>query len=115
LLQIAHALVTLSTAPLDVVALHSTKALDRSSSAWAGFLGAALATFGSLARAADKGALAELAVPTTGSAGYARPKAASRAPRSRSSRALRCSGWTDWRSLTDQGCRQRRRRSPSEV
>jgi hypothetical protein len=57
LLQFAHALVTLNTALLVVVALHFMKLLGRSSGAWAGFLGAALAILGALALAADKGAL----------------------------------------------------------
>jgi hypothetical protein len=57
LLQFAHALVTLDTALLVVVALHFMKLLDHSSGAWAGFLGAVLAVLGSLALAADKGAL----------------------------------------------------------
>jgi hypothetical protein len=57
LLQFAHALVTLNTALLVVVALHLMKLLDHSSCAWAGCLGAALAILGSLALAADKGAL----------------------------------------------------------
>ena len=57
LLQFAHALVTLNTALLVVVALHFMTLLSRGSSAWAGFLGAALAVLGSLALAADKGAL----------------------------------------------------------
>jgi hypothetical protein len=57
LLQFAHALVMLDTALLVVVALHFMKLLDRSSGAWAGFLGAALAILGALALAADKGAL----------------------------------------------------------
>jgi hypothetical protein len=57
LLQFGHALVMLDTALLVVVALHFMKLLDRSSYAWAGFLGAALAVLGSLALAADKGAL----------------------------------------------------------
>jgi hypothetical protein len=57
LLQFAHAMVTLNTGLLVVVALHFKKLLDRSSGAWAGFLGAALAVLGSLALAADKGAL----------------------------------------------------------
>jgi hypothetical protein len=57
LLQFAHALVMLDTALLVVVALHFMKLLDRSSYAWAGFLGAALAILGALALAADKGAL----------------------------------------------------------
>jgi len=37
LLQFAHALVTLDTALLIVVAVHFMKVLDHSSSAWAGF------------------------------------------------------------------------------
>ena len=57
LLQFGHALVMLDTALLVVVALHFMKLLANSSSAWAGFLGAALAVLGSLALAADKGAL----------------------------------------------------------
>jgi hypothetical protein len=57
LLQFAHAMVTLDTALLVVVALHFMKLLDRSSGAWAGFLGGALAVSGALALAADKGAL----------------------------------------------------------
>lgn len=57
LLQFAHALVLLDTALLVVVALHFMKLLDHSFVAWAGFLGAALAVLGSLALAADKGAL----------------------------------------------------------
>jgi hypothetical protein len=57
LLQFGHALVMLDTALLVVVALHFMKLLDRSSDAWAGFLGGALAVLGSLALAADKGAL----------------------------------------------------------
>lgn len=57
LLQFAHALVTLDTALLVVVALHFMKLLDRTSGAWAGFVGAALAILGALALAADKGAL----------------------------------------------------------
>jgi hypothetical protein len=57
LLQFAHALVTLNTVLLVVVALHFMRLLDGSSGAWAGFLGAALAVLGALALAADKGAL----------------------------------------------------------
>jgi hypothetical protein len=57
LLQFSHALVMLDTALLVIVALHFMKLLDRSSGAWVGFLGAALAILGSLALAADKGAL----------------------------------------------------------
>jgi hypothetical protein len=56
-LQFGHALVTLDTALLVVVALHFMHVLDRTSGAWAGFLGAALAVLGALALAADKGAL----------------------------------------------------------
>jgi len=57
LLHFGHALVTLDTALLVVVALHFTKLLDNTAVAWAGFLGGALAVLGSLALAADKGAL----------------------------------------------------------
>jgi hypothetical protein len=57
LLQLGHALVTLDTALLVVVAVHFMKILDHGSSAWAGFVGAALAVLGSLSLAADKGAL----------------------------------------------------------
>jgi hypothetical protein len=57
LLQFAHALVTLNTALLVVVALHFMNLLKRSTGAWAGFVGAGLAVLGSLALAADKGAL----------------------------------------------------------
>jgi hypothetical protein len=57
LLQFGHALVTLDTALLVVVAVHFMKVLDHTSSAWAGFVGAALAVLGSLSLAADKGAL----------------------------------------------------------
>jgi hypothetical protein len=57
LLQFGHALVTLNTALLVVVALHFMKLLDRGPSAWAGSVGGALAVLGALALAADKGAL----------------------------------------------------------
>jgi hypothetical protein len=57
LLQFGHALVTLDTALLIVVAMHFMKVLDGGSYAWAGFVGAALAVLGSLSLAADKGAL----------------------------------------------------------
>jgi hypothetical protein len=57
LLQFGHVLVTLSTALLIVVALHFMKLLDRSSGAWAGFIGAAMAIFGAVILAVDKGAL----------------------------------------------------------
>jgi len=57
LLQFGHALVTLNTALLVVIALHFMKLLDRDSAAWAGFVGAVLAVLGALMLAADKGAL----------------------------------------------------------
>jgi hypothetical protein len=57
LLQFGHVLVTLSTALLIVAALHFMKLLDRSSGAWAGFIGAIIAILGAIILAADKGAL----------------------------------------------------------
>ena len=57
LLQFAHALVTLDTALLVVVALHFMDVLGKGQGAWAGFVGGALAVLGALALAADKGAL----------------------------------------------------------
>jgi hypothetical protein len=57
LLQFGHALVTLNTALLVVIALHFMKLLDRGSSASAGFVGGVLAILGALMLAADKGAL----------------------------------------------------------
>jgi hypothetical protein len=57
LLHFAHAIVTLNTALMVVVALHFMRVLDGSSGAWAGLVGAALAGLGTLALAADKGAL----------------------------------------------------------
>jgi hypothetical protein len=57
LLQFGHVLVTLSTGLLIVIALHFMKLLERSSGAWAGFLGATIAILGALMLAADKGAL----------------------------------------------------------
>ena len=56
-LHFAHALVTVNTALMVVVALHFMRVLDGSSGAWAGFVGAAGAVLGTLALAADKGAL----------------------------------------------------------
>ena len=56
-LQFGHALVTLNTALLVVAALHLMKLLDRTPGAWWGAVGGALAVLGSLALAADKGAL----------------------------------------------------------
>jgi hypothetical protein len=57
LLQFGHVVVTLSTTLLVVVALQFMKLLDRSSGAWAGLLGAAIAILGAIILAADKGAL----------------------------------------------------------
>ncbi|MGB8213953.1 MAG: hypothetical protein WCE68_10385 [Anaerolineales bacterium] len=57
LLQFGHVLVTLNTALLVVAALHFMDLLGRTPLAWAGFIGAVLAIFGSLILAADKGAL----------------------------------------------------------
>ena len=56
-LQFAHALVTLNTAFLVVVALHLMRVLERTAGDWAGFVGGAIAIIGALALAADKGAL----------------------------------------------------------
>ncbi|MFC1935396.1 hypothetical protein ACFLX9_01325 [Chloroflexota bacterium] len=57
LLQFAHALVTLNTAVLVVLALHFMNLLRQTSAAWVGLVGAALAIFGACMLAADKGAL----------------------------------------------------------
>jgi hypothetical protein len=57
LLQLGHVFVTLSTGLLVVIALHFMKVLDQGSTAWAGFIGAALAILGAILLAADKGAL----------------------------------------------------------
>lgn len=57
LLQFGHALVTLDTALLVIVALRFMTLLSRGSGAWAGMLGGGLAVLGALALAADKGAL----------------------------------------------------------
>lgn len=57
LLQFGHALVTLSTGLLVVIALNFKDLLERKGAGWAGFTGAALAIFGALMLAADKGAL----------------------------------------------------------
>jgi len=57
ILHFGHALVTLNTALLVVVALHFMALLDRTSMTWAGFIGGAIAILGSLSLAADKGAL----------------------------------------------------------
>lgn len=57
MLHFAHALVTLVTALLVVVALHFMTVLERYHRPWWGFVGGALAILGSIALAADKGAL----------------------------------------------------------
>jgi len=57
LLQFGHVLVTLSTGLLVVIALKFKSLLDRQAAGWAGLVGAALAIFGALMLAADKGAL----------------------------------------------------------
>jgi len=57
LLQFAHALVTLNTALLVVIALHFMKRLEGTTAAWAGLVGAASAVVGACLLAADKGAL----------------------------------------------------------
>ncbi len=57
LLHLGHALVTLNTALLVMVALHFMGLLERTPMAWAGFIGGAIAILGSLSLAADKGAL----------------------------------------------------------
>lgn len=57
LLQFGHALVTLNTGLLVVIALHFMRLLDVTSAARAGFAGAILAVLGALMLAADKGAL----------------------------------------------------------
>ena len=56
-LQFGHALVTLNTGFLVVVAIHFMRLMDGSSSRWAGLTGAVLAVLGALMLAADKGAL----------------------------------------------------------
>lgn len=57
LLQFGHVLVLLATALLVVAAVHFMKLLDRTSYAWAGLIGAAVAILGAIILAADKGAL----------------------------------------------------------
>ena len=57
MLHLGHALVTLNTGLLVVVALHLMKILENTSVKWAGFIGCVLAIFGTLMLAADKGAL----------------------------------------------------------
>lgn len=57
LLQFAHALVTLNTALLVVIAVHFMKRLEGTTLAWLGLVGAACAIPGACLLAADKGAL----------------------------------------------------------
>jgi hypothetical protein len=57
LLQFGHVLVTLGTALLIAVAVHFMKLLDRTTWAWAGLVGGAVAILGAVLLAADKGAL----------------------------------------------------------
>jgi hypothetical protein len=57
LLHFGHALVTLCTGLLVVVALHFMSLLKNTHNEWFGFIGGVLAIFGALMLAADKGAL----------------------------------------------------------
>ncbi len=57
LLQFGHVLVTLNTTLLIVAALHFMTLRKPRSTAWLGFVGAALAVLGAIMLAADKGAL----------------------------------------------------------
>jgi hypothetical protein len=57
LLHFGHALVTLCTGLLVVVALHFMNILKNSANEWLGFIGGVLAILGALMLAADKGAL----------------------------------------------------------
>jgi len=57
LLHCGHALVTLCTGLLVVVAIHFMNALKNTRSEWFGFIGGVTAIFGALMLAADKGAL----------------------------------------------------------
>lgn len=57
LLHIGHALVTLCTGLLVVVALHFMNIMKSKSIAWFGFIGGVFAILGALMLAADKGAL----------------------------------------------------------
>lgn len=57
LLQLAHALVTINTALLVVVALHLQSLLRAGRGAWAGLIGGAMAVLGACLLAADKGAM----------------------------------------------------------
>lgn len=57
ILHLGHALVTLSTGLLVVVAIHFLGLLKNKPAAWYGFIGGVLAVFGALMLAVDKGAL----------------------------------------------------------
>ncbi len=57
ILQFAHALVTLNTALLVVVAIHLQSLLRAGRGAWAGLIGGAMAVLGACLLAADKGAM----------------------------------------------------------
>ena len=57
MLHLGHALVTLCTGLLVVVALHFMNLQNNKSTAWLGFIGGVLAILGALMLAADKGAL----------------------------------------------------------
>jgi hypothetical protein len=57
LLHFGHALVTLCTGLLVVVAIHFMNAMKNTRTEWFGFIGAVIAIFGALMLAADKGAL----------------------------------------------------------
>lgn len=56
-LHVAHGLVTLVTGPLVAVAIHLMLVLEKQRRPWWGLIGGTLAVAGSLALAADKGAL----------------------------------------------------------
>jgi hypothetical protein len=57
LLHTGHGLVTINTALMIVVALHLGRIVADHGAGWAGLIGAALAVLGTVALAADKGAL----------------------------------------------------------
>jgi hypothetical protein len=57
LLHFGHALVTLCTGLLVVVAIHFMNLLKNTPNEWSGFIGGAIAILGALMLAADKGAL----------------------------------------------------------
>jgi len=57
ILQFAHALVTLNTALLVVVAIHLQSLLRAGRGAWAGLIGGTMAVLGACLLAADKGAM----------------------------------------------------------